>query len=76
MRCVTKSQAASHGCVDGEGHNILGVKPYFMFPTCKGEKFRKLFRHALAPFLVGPSIVHGTPERTNFLIDLVSLCYQ
>jgi hypothetical protein len=30
------------------------------------------FRRALAPFLVGPSTVHGTPERTHFLIDHVS----
>jgi hypothetical protein len=46
MRCVTKSQAASHGCPHSEVYNNLGVKPYFMFPTCKGEKFRKLFRRA------------------------------
>jgi hypothetical protein len=71
MRRVTKSQAASHGCPDSEVCNKVGVKPYFMFPTCKGEKFRKLFRRALAPFLVGPRTVHGTPERTDFLIDIV-----
>jgi hypothetical protein len=51
-----------------------------MIPTCKGEKFRILFRRALAPFLVGPSTVHGTmespgfvlSERTDILIDLVT----
>jgi hypothetical protein len=77
MRCIN-SQAASHGCADSEVYNKLGVKPYFMIPTCKGEKFRN--RRALAPFLVGPSTVHGMmesrgfllSERTDFLIDLVS----
>jgi hypothetical protein len=39
----------------------------------QGEKLRKIFLHALAaPFLVGPSTVHGMPESTDFLIDLVS----
>jgi hypothetical protein len=75
MRCVTKPQAASHGCPHSRVYNKLGMKPYFMFPTCKGEKFRKLFRRALAPFLVGPSTMHGTPERIDFLIDIVSDVY-
>jgi hypothetical protein len=24
-------------------YSKAGVKPYFMFPTCKGEKFRNFF---------------------------------
>jgi hypothetical protein len=72
MLCVIKSQAASHGCANCEVYDKAGLKPYCMLPTCKGEKFRKHFRRALTPFLAGPSTVHGTPESTAFLIDLVS----
>jgi hypothetical protein len=46
-----------------------------MFPTSKGEKFRKHFWRALAPLLAGQSTMHGTPEKTDFLIHLVSHPY-